>query len=100
MRNGAWHYGRMRKHEWKPADLGSETPGGGIGAAIAQDIELTTEQIKEAAERAVVAVEKIAGLKPSRGRKSAKKAVSKRPRAKAAPAKSVSGTKAKTRKKT
>jgi hypothetical protein len=60
----------------------SEPESGGIAAAIAQDIELTAEQIKNAAQRAVVAVEKIAGIK--RARKSSKpgKAVAKKPAAK------------------
>lgn len=89
----------MRKRAQKPAEIETETPGGGITAAIAQDIELTAEQIKEAAQKAVVAVEKIAGLKPARARKSAKKVVRKRPRVKAAPAKSARRTKAKTGKK-
>jgi hypothetical protein len=56
----------------------SEPESGGIAAAIAQDIELTAEQIKNAAQRAVVAVEKIAGIK--RARKSSKPGKSSKPR--------------------
>jgi len=84
----------MRKRERKSAEVDSETAGGGIAAAIAQDIELTAEQIRDAAHNAVVAVEKIAGLKRSRARKpvarkgAAKKIARARPRAKTAPAKS------------
>jgi len=89
----------MRKRARKAAEIEPETPGGGIGAAIVQDIELTAEQIKDAAQKAVVAVEKIAGLKPARASKSAKKVVRKRTRAKTVPAKSARGTKAKTKKK-
>jgi hypothetical protein len=89
----------MRKRGQKSAGIESETAGGGIAAAIAQDIELTAEQIKEAAEKAVVAVEKIAGLKPAGARKAKKKVVRKRPRVKAAPSKSARATKAKTKKK-
>jgi len=38
-------------------------------AAIAQDLELTAEQIRDAAYNALVAVEKFAGMKPSAKRK-------------------------------
>lgn len=85
----------MRKRKGKPVELG--TPGGGIGAAFVQDLELTAEQIAEAAEKAVVAVEKIAGMKPSGAGKAAKKVARGRGRKKAAPAKSAKL--AKTRKK-
>jgi hypothetical protein len=43
--------------------------GGGIVAAIAQDLELTAEQIRDAAYHALVAVEKFTGMKPSSKRK-------------------------------
>jgi len=78
----------MRKHEWKPGNLEPETPGGGIGAAFVQDLELTAEQIKEAAEKAVVAVEKIAGLKPAAKARNTRTKKGTGTRREAAPAKS------------
>jgi hypothetical protein len=55
---GAWHYWVMRKRERKPGPIESERAGGGVVAAIAQDIELTAEQIKDTARDAVATVEK------------------------------------------
>ena len=70
--SAACHDGRMPKRPQKPIEVDSEPEGSGIASAIAQDIELTAEQITDAARRAVVAVEKMAGLKPSSKRKVAK----------------------------
>jgi hypothetical protein len=82
----------MRKDADRPSRTEIEPEGGGIAAAITQDIELTAEQIKEAAHKAVVAVEKkIAGLTRSRPRKPAKKTTPVRPRAKTKPAKRKTG---------
>jgi hypothetical protein len=60
----------------------SEPESGGIVAAIAQDIELTAEQVRDVAQRAVVAVEKIAGIKRTRKSSKPRKAVAKKPAAK------------------
>jgi hypothetical protein len=59
----------MRKSARKPKGTRITQDGGGIAAAIAQDLELTAEQIRDAAYNALVAVEKITGLKPSSKRK-------------------------------
>ena len=59
----------MRKSARKPRGTRITTEGGGIVAAIAQDLELTAEQIRDAAYNTLVAVEKITGMKPSPKRK-------------------------------
>jgi len=94
----ACHDGPMPKRPQKPIEVDSEPEGSGIASAIAQDIELTAEQITDAARRAVVAVEKMAGLKPSSKRKVAKprkaatKAIARKPtRAKPLKAKKMKG---------
>ena len=98
MGSTACHDGPMRKRPQKPIEVDSEPEGSGIASAIAQDIELTAEQITDVARRAVVAVEKIAGLKPSSKRKVAKprkaatKAIARKPtRAKPLKAKKMKG---------
>jgi hypothetical protein len=107
LRQGPCNYEDMPKRTKKSAVAEELEPeSGGIAAAIAQDIELTAEQIRDAAQRAVVAVEKIAGIKRTRKSAKPRKAVAKKlaakkvvskkvqrklPRAKAVAAKAVKG---------
>ena len=98
-RDGDADPGALGKRERKAAEIEPKTQETESARRSSQDIESTAEQIKDAAQKVVVAVEKIAGLKPARARKSAKKVVPKRPRAKAAPAKPARGTRAKTKRK-
>ena len=99
MRRRPCNYENMAKRSKKSIVAEeSEPESGGIAAAIAQDIELTAEQIKNAAQRAVVAVEKIAGIK--RARKSSKPGKSSKPRkvvAKKPAAKKVKAQKSRTK---
>jgi hypothetical protein len=85
LRQGPCNYENMPKRPKKSVVVEELEPeGSGIVAAIAQDIELTAEQIKDVAQRAVVAVEKIAGIRRTRKSSKPREAVAKKPAAKKA----------------
>jgi hypothetical protein len=96
-----WHHGRMPKRSYK---RNAETKGGGIVAAVTQDIELTVEQAEEAAKKAAhaaAAALRIASggapvvLKPSLKQPSSKQVPTKRPSTTVGPATPSRSSKAK-----
>ena len=66
----------MAKRQGSKTPAAKRVTAAGIVEAIEQDVELSTEQVKDAAKRAVAAVEKKLGVGKSRAR-TAGKAVAK-----------------------